>query len=532
MDQDTPFDGVTFYVRGKKQAVLSRTFIALICVGTGVQAAGGGTSGLRKPLTSTLVHLGKAALEAGDPGAAFAAWRSLNLRAVAQPELLDEAELGLGRTWLMIGKTDIALGYARQVLGREARSAGGYALLVRALLRKGDFPGALRQARRGAELGLLRNLGFRAAHASALYRNQKLQEARKEYVILLKQNPLHPEALVRMGTGLIEPRPAPAAPSLRRAVALQRAGAFDQALQTVQAFLQKDPRHPTALRLAGEWIFEGFRLRGPLLAGDRLPQAWILLDDRRPKGDTLSRFFPGYAKLSPERQMQVRVSLRPFAEELPILLARGGRHDILGEWERTTDAKDRAWLRGQKTFDGRVWDDVRGMGGLRAATGVEALDEAREGGFQTLVHELAHQVHLYLFSAKERREIRSLYEDAKRNHRCLDYYAAANEAEYFAQGVEAWVSLWKAAGQPVTHGHTRFELARRDPALFRWIERRLGPSPLRGSKGPVFAKTAFDFALQTAHLDDAKALLPQLPARARPASSRALRQATLVFRGL
>jgi hypothetical protein len=172
------------------------------------------------------------------------------------------------------------------------------------------------------------------------------------------------------------------------------------------------------------------------------------------------------------------------------------------------------------------------MGGLRAATGVEALDEAREGGFQTLVHELAHQVHLYLFSSKERQEIRSLYENAKKTNRCLDYYAAANEAEYFAQGVEAWVSLWKAAGQPVTHGHTRFELKRRDPLLFHWIEKRLGPSVLSGRNAAVFAETAFHFALKTAHLSDAKALLPKLPPRDRSSGTFAFRRAALVFRGL
>ncbi len=480
----------------------------------------------------SLLRRGESALEAGDPGLAFAAWRQLNLLAVSRPELLDEAELGLGRSWLMIGKTDLALGYARQILRRSPREPGAWALLVRALLRSGDFPGALAKAREGADLGLKKDSDFRAAHASALYRNQKLGEARHEYQILLKENPLHPEALVRMGTGLIEPRPAPAFPRLRQAVALQRMGKFDQALQIVRAFLKKDPRHPTALRLAGEWIFEGYRLRGPLLATDRLFQAWILLDTRGPKRDTLSQFFRGYSKLSPERQLQVRVSLRPFAEDLPILLARGGRHDLLGEWERTTDAPDRAWLRGQKTFDGRVWDDVRGMGGLRAATGVESLDEAREGGFQTLVHELAHQVHLYLFSAQERQEIRALFESAKRHGRTLDYYAAANEAEYFAQGVEAWASLWKAAGQPVTHGHTRFELARRDPALFRWIERRLGPSPLTSPRGTLFAQTAFDFALKTARLADAKALLSLLPPRTRSIATRSLHQASLLFRGM
>ena len=56
-----------------------------------------------------------------------------------------------------------------------------------------------------------------------------------------------------------------------------------------------------------------------------------------------------------------------------MLIAKGGRHDLMLEAERTTDHAQRASLRGRRTFDGRVWDDVRGIGGLRAATDIEAL---------------------------------------------------------------------------------------------------------------------------------------------------------------
>ena len=38
---------------------------------------------------------------------------------------------------------------------------------------------------------------------------------------------------------------------------------------------------------------------------------------------------------------------------------------LLDEVERTTDAGSRRSLKGKRTFDGRIWDDVRGIGGLR-----------------------------------------------------------------------------------------------------------------------------------------------------------------------
>jgi hypothetical protein len=99
--------------------------------------------------------------------------------------------------------------------------------------------------------------------------------------------------------------------------------------------------------------------------------------------------------------------------------------------------------------------------------------------FDTMAHEVAHQVHLFGFAQRERTEIKRMYERAMRDGRTLDYYAASNETEYFAQGVEAFVALGKRPGRQVTHGHTRFELARRDPELYRFLQRTLAFDPLR-----------------------------------------------------
>ncbi len=55
----------------------------------------------------------------------------------------------------------------------------------------------------------------------------------------------------------------------------------------------------------------------------------------------------------------------------------------------------------------------------------------------------------------QRQRLRELYQRAKADDAFLDYYAASNDAEYFGQGVEAFVSFGKAPGQETTHGHTR-----------------------------------------------------------------------------
>jgi hypothetical protein len=174
-----------------------------------------------------------------------------------------------------------------------------------------------------------------------------------------------------------------------------------------------------------------------------------------------------------------------FGSRLGRLLQAGGRHDLLTELERTTDAASRENLRGRRTFDGRVWDDVRGVGGLRAATGIEALDEAATFGFDTFAHEVAHQVHFFTFSPLERARLRSLYKLALAEGRCLDYYAASNEAEYFGQGVEAFVSLAKRPGSETTHGHTRWELMRVDRDLYDFIAELVDFDPLLDADRPA-----------------------------------------------
>lgn len=70
-------------------------------------------------------------------------------------------------------------------------------------------------------------------------------------------------------------------------------------------------------------------------------------------------------------------------------------------------------------------------------------------------------------------EVKALYARACAEDRCLDYYAASNVDEYFAQGYEALVSQAKRGCLKETQRHTRAELAARDPGLFEFLLRNL-----------------------------------------------------------
>jgi hypothetical protein len=104
----------------------------------------------------------------------------------------------------------------------------------------------------------------------------------------------------------------------------------------------------------------------------------------------------------------------------------------------------------------------------------------------------------------QRVKVKALYKKAKIEGRCLDYYAATNDAEYFGQGVEAFMSMGKRPGCEKTHGHTRFELRRIDPDLHEFIRSvvnfdLLGTKPLRDRILPA----AVAVALRSGRPDDA-----------------------------
>ncbi len=431
------------------------------------------------------------------------AWQSFQ-RAFAERAGDAAAQVGLGRTQLMLGRADRALLRAEAALAVAADHQDGMALLVRAQIRAREFDAAVRSAGRfvlhceepGAEL--------LAARASALFRVQRTDEAATAYQLVVALEPEHAEAHLRLGSGLLPPTEVRIGPELRQAVAAARAGDLARSAALLRSVLDRQPRHPVAHRLLGEALFAQRFVRS-MAANDASFQALAAALPRPAVRQLpIGQFVRGYDELDPGRAAVVEQAVALFGSRLAKLLAVGGSHDLLRELDRTTDAPSRANLRGRRTFDGRVWDDVRGIGGLTAATGIEALDEAAQFGFDTLAHELAHQVHFFAFTPLQRARIKALYQRALREDRCLDYYAASNEAEYFGQGVEAFRSFAKRPGGETTHGHTRFELFRVDPELHDFIAGLVEFDPLTLPGREAVLLAAHAVALRCGRPEDAR----------------------------
>jgi hypothetical protein len=155
---------------------------------------------------------------------------------------------------------------------------------------------------------------------------------------------------------------------------------------------------------------------------------------------------------------------------------------LIPQDRRMTDLREFSHLRRIRTFDGRTWESVRGMGATqlrdgRTAVGmpVEELDPALgsswPAGYSVGLHEFAHVVHLVGVSPAERSEIRALFR-ARRSADgpWTDRYASETEAEYFAQGSMAYFGRNVATG--ANNGPDW--LRENDPGLFRLLERVYG----------------------------------------------------------
>ncbi len=243
-----------------------------------------------------------------------------------------------------------------------------------------------------------------------------------------------------------------------------------------------------------------------------------LSEAHTPEVAEAAQFVPEYAQLNDERREVIRRGLYPFRQFLPGMLAKGAKQYILPLDKGLPDIF--GGRSGGRGGDLRDWAGIRGVGGLQAASSIEDLEEAVNLGFSTFAHEFAHQLHFNGVSDDQRKRIEELYAGAAQRKQFMDYYAASNSGEYFAQGVEAYVSFVKRPGLRDVHSHTRDELHATDPDLYAFIEQVIaaappplpapsaGPAPAMGAGGrpgaaPGGAATSGNTLLQAGDLKGA-----------------------------
>ena len=199
--------------------------------------------------------------------------------------------------------------------------------------------------------------------------------------------------------------------------------------------------------------------------------------------------------LSPRLEKRVALSVAPWQAYVPVLVAGGATVFVKPLELKLSQSPGQETLRDQRIgYDSRLWDDVRGCGGYHMVTGIEDVERTIFDRYDTLLHELSHQVHAIL-TPDQSREIEALYRQAKErdteaHSAFLSRYAAGSVYEYFAEGANA-------LGSPRRDAYDRREVVKErllelDPELAALITRLQAPSDLSGNYAVALVEAGND----------------------------------------
>jgi tetratricopeptide (TPR) repeat protein len=422
------------------------------------------------------------------------------------------AVIGMSAAYLFERDYDKATALLRNLLVQHPQNSAGHSTLARIMLESGRTLEAADEARRAIALDGYNVEGlYTLAYVKSIERNADEARSLAWRVVSLDSFNFGARRLLSQyldgQAGYEQTIPEQARVYCQRARSLKREGQLSMAAVAFEQALDVEPRYYRALiGLADLRLRLGQYERAAAVAKQaididsegasahlELSCAYRGLNERAridvgavdfasqfysrsapPAYAATREIFPNYFSLNKKQQEVVDSSVAPLSSFLPALASHKARHYLLALDERPSELSGFTDVGDEKTFDGRYYASIRGVGGRIAVSGIEYLDQAARGGFNTIAHEFAHQVHIAALSKSEIKTVRKLYERARKEGRTLDYYSAANEYEYFAQGYEAFISEKKRPALGITARHTRSELLKRDPELHGFLVRLCG----------------------------------------------------------
>ncbi len=244
---------------------------------------------------------------------------------------------------------------------------------------------------------------------------------------------------------------------------------FEKARQYFKAALKICPAYGRAHNGYAK-AMEGKRMRESIYRHSD----WQTFDARlMPDVPRIDEFVMNWKALSPRHQKQVALSVAPWKAFVPVLVESGCTYYIKPLYERLSECPELETLKDLRiSYDSRLWDDVRGCGGFNTVTGIEDVERTIYGRYNTVLHELTHQVH-YILTPDEKNRIEEVYRKAKECENAgtktfMSRYQGASVWEYFAEAANAHESPQRNAYD--TREIVRERLFELDTALVDLIE--------------------------------------------------------------
>ncbi len=226
-----------------------------------------------------------------------------------------------------------------------------------------------------------------------------------------------------------------------------------------------------------------------------------------PEVPGIEKYVLNWTSLSARHQKRVALSIAPWKAFIPVLVAGGSTHYIKPLYMKLSETPGLETLKDQRiNTDSRLWDDVRGAGGFATVTGIEDVERTVFDKYNTVLHELTHQVH-QVFTADQAREIQEHYRRAKdrevaTRNAFLSRYASGTVWEYFAEGANAIASPQRDAYDLREVVLQRLVLI--DPDLQAMVMRFFALTDLRANL-PIAYLNAGNDQLGKGHVDKAMA---------------------------
>jgi tetratricopeptide (TPR) repeat protein len=209
----------------------------------------------------------------------------------------------------------------------------------------------------------------------------------------------------------------------------------------------------------------------------------------------IEEFVLNWHYLSDRHKKQVAISIAPWRQFIPVLNESGSAYYIKPLYQRLSECPGLETLENQRiSYDSRLWDDVRGCGGYSTVTGIEDVERTVLNRYNTVLHELTHQVHSVL-TTDENRTVQDLYRKAKQRESTgeevfISRYQASSVWEYLAEGANSLMTPRRDDYD--TKQIVRERLEERDPELAALVGELLAVDDMESYYAVGYANSGYD----------------------------------------